>query len=272
VRLATVRTPDGTRAARVEGDSVFEIEPPRSDVVEVLESGGEPTAGDRATPLADADLTPVVVRPSKIICLGLNYKSHIEEMQGQLPAHPTLFAKFAAALCGARDPIVIPAASKAVDWEAELGFVIGRRVRNASPDEAAAAIAGYTIVNDVSMRDWQFHTDQWLAGKTWERSTPVGPTLVTPEEVDHAADLLLRCEVDGEVMQEARTSDLLFKPAEIVQYVSTIVSLQPGDLISTGTPGGVGAGRQPPQFLQPGQVMRTSIEGLGELVNEVVAP
>ena len=273
VRLATVRTPDGTRAVRVDGEDVFDIVPGYEDVAALLAAGaGDPIGADPRGTLANMDLAPVVTRPAKIICLGLNYKSHIEEMQGALPSHPTLFAKFAAALCGARDPIIIPEASKAVDWEAELGFVIGARARNAGPDEALAAVAGYTIVNDVSMRDWQFHTDQWLAGKTWERSTPVGPALVTPEEVDHAADLLLQCEVDGEVMQEARTSDLLFKPAEIVQYVSTIVTLEPGDLVSTGTPGGVGAGRQPPQFLQPGQVMRTSIEGIGELVNEMVAP
>jgi acylpyruvate hydrolase len=242
-------------------------------VTAVLEAGLGATAETGASPVAlvEADLAPVVTRPSKIICLGLNYKAHIEEMQGELPSYPTLFAKFATALTGPRDPIVLPKASKAVDWEAELGFVIGRRVRNASLVEALEAIAGYTIVNDVSMRDWQWRTSEWLQGKTWECCTPVGPALVSPEEVDHAADLLLRCEVDGAVMQEARTSDLLFKPAEIVQYVSEILTLDPGDLISTGTPAGVGAGRQPPVFLRPGNVMRTSIEGLGELVNECVA-
>ena len=220
--------------------------------------------------MGDADLAPLIPRPSKIVCLGLNYRSHIEEMGAELPKHPTLFAKFPAALIGARDPIRLPEASNAVDWEGELAFVIGRRVRNVSKDEAADAIAGYTICNDVSMRDWQWRTSEWLQGKTWEGSTPLGPALVTPDEVGHGADLLLRCEVDGEVMQEARTSDLLFKPADIVSYVSTIATLEPGDVFSTGTPSGVGAGRQPPRFLQPGQVVRTSIEGLGELVNECV--
>jgi acylpyruvate hydrolase len=272
VRLATVRTPDGTRAVTVDGDDLFEVGAEHADVGAVLAAGEDVNPGRRVGSFGDADLAPVVTRPPKIICLGLNYKSHIEEMQGKLPSHPTLFAKFALALCGARDPIVVPAGSKAVDWEAELGFVIGRRVRNASAEEAEAAIAGYTIVNDVSMRDWQFHTDQWLSGKTWEGSTPVGPVLVTPDEVDGAADLLLRCEVDGDVVQEASTSDLLFKPVDVVKYVSTIVTLEPGDLISTGTPGGVGAGMQPPRFLQPSQVMRTSIQGIGELVNEMVAP
>jgi acylpyruvate hydrolase len=270
MRLVTIRTPGGTRAARVDGDHVIELDAP--DVAAVLDAGIAATAeaGAAPAPLDGVDLAPVVPRPSKVFCLGLNYRSHIEEMSAELPDHPTLFAKFAAALIGPRDPIRLPPASKAVDWEAELAFVIGRRVRNASPDEAKAAIGGYTICNDVSMRDWQWRTTQWLQGKTWEGSTPVGPFLVTPDEVEDAADLQLRCEVDGEMVQEARTSDLLFKPADIVSYISTIVTLEPGDLISTGTPGGVGAGRQPPQFLRPGNVVRTSIEGLGELVNECV--
>lgn len=274
MRLVTIRTPAGTRAARLDGDRVVELDAP--DVAAVLEAGvdsAREAGGDSSggVPLAGVDLAPLVPRPAKIICLGLNYRSHITEMGAELPEHPTLFAKFAASLIGARDPIRIPAASKAVDWEAELAFVIGRRVRNvSSEDEARAAIGGYTICNDVSMRDWQWRTTEWLQGKTWEGSTPVGPALVTPDEVSHAADLALSCEVDGEVMQEARTSDLLFKPADIVRYVSTILTLEPGDIVSTGTPGGVGAGRQPAKFLQPGNVVRTSIEGLGELVNECV--
>ena len=264
-----MRTADGTSAGRLEGDRVVPLD--ASDVAAVLDAGADNVA-EAGTPvaLADVDLAPVVPRPSKIFCLGLNYRSHIEEMGAELPDNPTLFAKFAAALIGARDPIRLPEASNAVDWEAELAFVIGRRVRNASGNEAADAIGGYTICNDVSMRDWQWRTSEWLQGKTWEGSTPLGPALVAPDEVDHAADLLLRCEVDGDVVQEARTCDLLFTPADIVSYVSTIVTLEPGDVVSTGTPSGVGAGRQPPRFLQPGQVVRTSIEGLGELVNECV--
>jgi acylpyruvate hydrolase len=269
MRLVTIRTGNRTRAGRVDGDQVVPFEV--TDVAAVLERGvGSVTEAGSPIALGDADLAPVIPRPSKIFCLGLNYRSHIEEMGAELPDNPTLFAKFPAALIGARDPIQLPEASNAVDWEGELAFVIGRRVRNASQQEAADAIGGYTICNDVSMRDWQWRTSEWLQGKTWEGSTPLGPALVTPDEVDHASDLLLRCEVDGEVMQEARTSDLLFKPADIVSYVSTIVTLEPGDVFSTGTPGGVGAGMQPPRFLQPGQVVRTSIEGLGELVNECV--
>jgi acylpyruvate hydrolase len=269
MRLVTIRTANRTKAGRLDGDSIVPLDAP--DVAAVLDAGVDNVreAGD-AIGLGNADLAPVIPRPSKIICLGLNYRSHIEEMGAELPRFPTLFAKFPAALIGARDPIQLPQESPAVDWEGELAFVIGRRVRKASPEEARAAIGGYTICNDVSMRDWQWRTSEWLQGKTWEGSTPLGPAVVTPDEVDHAEDLVLRCEVDGEVMQEARTSDLLFKPADIVSYVSTIVTLEPGDVFSTGTPGGVGAGMQPPRFLQPGQVVRTTIEGLGELVNECV--
>src|SRR5438270_13312206 len=142
MRLATARTPEGTRAVRVEGDRVIDIEPRYEDVAALLGAGGVPAETGRETGLAGVDLAPVVTRPPKIICLGLNYKSHITEMQGELPSHPTLFAKFAAALCGARDPIVIPKASNAVDWEAELGSVIGSGARDAGLDEAGAALAG----------------------------------------------------------------------------------------------------------------------------------
>lgn len=273
MKLLTFRTPDGTRAGRLEGDVVTELD--FEDVGAVLREPGwrEVAAAARGTtrPLGDCDLAPVVVNPSKIICLGLNYRSHVEEMGGKLPDHPTLFAKFTRALIGARDPIVLPLVSRAVDWEVELAFVIGRPVRHVSVEQALDAIAGYTVLNDVSMRDYQRRTTQFLQGKTFESSTPVGPVLVTPDECDHATDLVVRCEVDGQVVQEGRTSDLLFGPAETVSYLSDIVTLDPGDLIATGTPSGVGAGRTPPVFLKAGQVVRTSIEGLGELVNQCVA-
>jgi acylpyruvate hydrolase len=195
-------------------------------------------------------------------------------MGRELPTYPTLFAKFARCLVGARDPIVLPAGAERVDWEAELAFVIGAEVRHADRATAGAAIAGYSVLNDISVRDYQSRTLQWLQGKTFESSTPLGPHLVTPDEVvDDPAetpDLEIRCEVDGDVRQLARTGDLVFGPADIVAYVSQILTLEPGDVIATGTPGGVGAGRKPPLFLSPGQVVRTVIEGIGELVNECV--
>lgn len=273
MRLATIRRGDRTAAVRVEGDTAVELGVP--DVRAVLErpawSSWVPSVEGPRHPLAALDWAPLVPSPSKIVCVGLNYRSHILEMGRELPTDPTLFAKFADTLLGAHDDLVLPANSEEVDWEAELGVVVGAPVRHASTDQAAAAIAGYTVLNDVSMRDWQWRTTQWLSGKVFEASTPVGPCLVTPDEVGNAADLALRCEVDGRVMQSSRTSDLLFGPAELVAYVSRITTLRPGDLIATGTPGGVGAARTPKVFLAPGQVLRTVIEGIGECVNTCVA-
>jgi acylpyruvate hydrolase len=271
MRLATIRTEYGTTAARLDGDVLVPLE--ADDVGELLAARveGRPSDGEAPVPAAQADFAPVVPRPGKIICVGLNYRAHILETGRELPEYPTLFAKFADTLMGAHDDLVLPPVSERVDWEVELGVVIGRPIHRATRAEAAAAIAGYTVVNDVSMRDWQRRTLQWLAGKAFEHSTPAGPYLVTPDEVGDAADLEVRCEVDGVVMQQSRTSDLLFGPADIAAYVSQIITLNPGDLIATGTPGGVGDARKPPVYLQPGNVLRTWIEGLGECVNRCVA-
>jgi acylpyruvate hydrolase len=272
LRLATIRTARGTRAARVEGDRVVELVVP--DVGVLLASGVEPADATAAGPVhgvGDVDFAPVVPRPAKVLCLGLNYRAHIAEMGHDVPDHPAVFSKYAVALIGARDDIWLPPESTAVDWEAELGIVIARPVRRASAAEARDAIAGYTVVNDVSMRDWQYRTPQWDQGKTWEHATPVGPWMVTPDEVDDARDLRVTCQVDGELVQDGRTSDLLFDPVATVRYLSTICTLDPGDVISTGTPAGVGHGRTPPVYLQPGQVVRTAVDGVGELVNRCVA-
>jgi acylpyruvate hydrolase len=272
VKLATIRTGDGrTRAVRLDGERAVELDV--DDVGALLGSGVElstaPVTGATHA-VDDLDLAPLVPQPGKIICLGLNYRAHIIETGRELPAFPTLFAKFADALVGAHDGIELPPEAQRPDWEAELAFVMGRTVRRARGDEARDAIAGYTICNDITMRDWQYRTLQWLQGKTWERSTPLGPFLATPDEVDDARDLRVRCEVDGEVMQDASTADLLFKPTEIVEYVSTIVTLRPGDVVSTGTPGGIGEARDPKVSLRPGQIVRTTIEGLGEQRNPCV--
>jgi len=272
MKLATIRTAGGHAAVRVDSTEVVELGYPdvgtllaRDDWRELARAADGPRHLE-----SEVDYAPVVPRPAKIICVGLNYRTHILEMGRELPQHPTLFAKFANTLLGARDDIVLPVVSEQVDWEAELGVVIGSPVRRASADEAAAGIAGYTVVNDISMRDWQWRTAEWLQGKAFEASTPIGPWMVTGDEVDHAADLELRCEVDGETMQRTRTSDLLFSPADVVAYISQFTTLEPGDLIATGTPGGVGAARDPKVFLQPGQKVRVAVDGLGECVNTCV--
>jgi acylpyruvate hydrolase len=272
MRFATIRTPDGTTAARLDGDVLVPLA--AADVGALLAGGGGPAAAERAgaapVPASKASFAPLVPQPSKVLCVGLNYRAHILETGRELPQYPTLFAKFAQTLLGSHDDLVLPSVSDRVDWEVELGVVIGRPIYRASPDEAAAAIAGFTVTNDVSMRDWQNRTLQWLQGKMFEASTPVGPYLVTGDEIGDAADLEVRCEVDGTVMQQSRTSDLLFGPAEIAAYASQVITLQPGDLLLTGTPGGVGNARKPPVYLQPGQTLRTVVEGVGECVNRCV--
>jgi acylpyruvate hydrolase len=265
MRLATIRTGEGTRAVRVDAEAAVELG--HRDVGELLARPDwreHAAAADGARhPLGGLDYAPVVPAPGKILCVGLNYRSHILEMGRELPAHPTVFAKFADALVGAYDDVVLPSGSTAVDWEAELGVVVGATVRHATREQAEAAIAGYTVVNDVTARDWQYRTPQWLQGKTWESSTPVGPWLVT----DAAGPYELSCTVDGELMQKASTGDLVFDPADLVAYLSEIITLRPGDLIATGTPGGVGHAREPRRYLGAGSVLVTRVDGIGECRN-----
>ena len=270
MRLATLRVRGGTRAARLDGDEYVLL--PHPDLGGLLAEQQWPAiAGqhtDERVAALDARYAPLVPHPNKIVCLGLNYATHIAEMGRDTPQYPTLFAKYDGALIGAYDSIVLPAVSDRVDWEAELGVVIGRAARHVPKGEALGFVAGYTVVNDVTVRDYQRRTREFLSGKTFEATTPVGPVLVTADEFGGAEpDLEIRCEVGGEVMQRSRTSDLLFGIADIVSYVSDIITLLPGDLICTGTPGGVGDGRHPKVYLKEGQTLRTVIEGIGELSN-----
>jgi acylpyruvate hydrolase len=271
MRLATIRTAAGTRAVRLEGDRA--VETGHGDVGVLLAAPDWRATAEAADgPVhdrAELDYAPVVPRPGKIVCVGLNYANHIREMGRELPRYPTLFAKYPEALIGAHDEIVLPSASDAVDWEAELAVVVGTTVRHADESTAAAAIAGYAVFNDVTARDWQYRSPQWLQGKTFEATTPFGPELVTPDEA--GAGLQLSCTVDGEAVQRASATDLVFPPARLVAYISTILTLAPGDVIATGTPGGVGHARKPPRHLTPGAVLTTSISGLGECRNTCVA-
>ena len=271
MRLTTLRTDGATRAARFEESGYVLL--PYTDVGSLLASGPEWTdvaalgEGERIA-AEDAEFAPLVPHPNKIICLGLNYASHIREMGRDTPKYPTLFAKYDGSLIGPYDPIILPSVSDRVDWEAELGIVVGRPARHVSKENALEFVAGYTVVNDVTVRDYQRRTREFLAGKTFEATTPVGPVLVTADEFGgQEPDLEIRCEVDGEIMQQSRTSDLLFGIADIVSYISDIITLLPGDLICTGTPGGVGDGRDPQVYLKPGQELRTYIERIGETVN-----
>ena len=274
MRLATVRTTNGTRAVRLDGEHHVDLG--FSDVGALLAHPDwrhRAAASDGArTPASDADFGPVVVRPTKILCVGHNYSNHIREMGREMPSFPTLFAKFAESLLGAYDDIVKPPETDALDWEVELAVVIGTPVRRATEEQAEAAIAGFTVMNDISMRDWQFRTVEWTQGKTWDSSTPLGPYLVTPDELDGGVrpDLTVRTIVDDAVMQEDRTGTLLFDPVHLVQYVSTVIRLNPGDVIATGTPAGVGHAREPKIYLLGGETVRTEIDGLGACRNRVV--
>jgi acylpyruvate hydrolase len=271
VRLTTLRTPAGTRAARIDGDAAVEID--AADLGALLT---DPTWRERAAAadgprhdVAGADLAPLVPRPGKIFCVGLNYRTHILEMGRELPEYPTLFAKFPEALVGPHDPISLDPASEKVDWEAELAVVVGAPVRRATEAEAEAAIAGFAVLNDVTMRDWQYRSVEWLQGKTFEATTPFGPQLVTPDELPGGVRpaLDLHCAVDGEAVQAANTSDLVFDPVTLVAYISQILTLNPGDVIATGTPGGVGHARKPPRYLTDGAVLTTEFQGLGSQRN-----
>jgi acylpyruvate hydrolase len=272
VKLATIRLGAVTTAARIEEDAGEAVEISASDVGVLLGLADWPqvasgAAGPRHS-LATLDYAPVVPKPSKVVCVGQNYKRHLAEQGVEAPKWPTLFAKFYTALAGARDSIMLPLSSEAADWEVELAVVMGWPAHNVEAAEALARVAGYAVINDVSMRDWQYRTSQFLQGKNFDRATPLGPWLVTRDDqaVDEAG-MGLYCEVDGERVQEGNTSDLLFGTAELVSYISQAMTLLPGDVIATGTPGGSGHWRQPPRYLREGNLLVSGVEGLGECRN-----
>ncbi len=214
---------------------------------------------------------PVVSRPEKIICVGLNYRRHAEESGLPVPGAPVYFAKYANSLAGHRHEIVLPAGAEQFDYEVELAVVIGKPVHRAAEDAALDAVFGYTIANDLSARDWQMRTSQWMYGKAIDGFLPLGPWLVTADEVSDPQSLRLRCTVNGEVRQDSTTADMVFSVAQIISDISRIMTLKPGDVILTGTPEGVAMGMTPPPWLKPGDVVACEIEGLGCLVNRLVA-
>lgn len=276
MQLVTFREGTATRAGLLDAGRVRPLpfasvdDALRGSALQELHGLAEPRAG--APDLAAVELAPLVVRPGKVVCVGQNYAGHIAEMGRTPPTHPTLFAKFASTLTGAHDDIELHEPSTQWDWEAELAIVIGRSILRASATEARAAIAGFTVLNDVTARDWQKRTAQWLQGKNFDGTTPLGPALVTADEVGDGSGLRISCSIDDEVVQDSSTSDLVFGPVDVVAYVSQAMSLQPGDVIATGTPAGVGTGRTPPRFLQHGEVLTTRIDGLGECRNRCLRP
>lgn len=267
MRLATLSTATGSTAASATTDGWVAL--PARSLSELLASGWQvPSSGVVDGPVIAGNVILPLPAPTKVICCGLNYGEHIRETGRDLPTHPTLFAKFADTLVGPTDEVVLQGDVTA-DWEAELAVVVGRPLYRASRAEAADAILGYTVANDISMRDWQRRTLQWFQGKAWDATTPIGPVVVTADEIDPAAGLAISCRVNGEEVQRDNTSTLVFDSADLLAYISTFTALRPGDLILTGTPGGVGMARDPAWFLKDGDILDTEIEGIGTLVTTI---
>jgi len=286
MRFATLQTAEGPRPVlRVQGDYVdwLSVDPDLpTSVRSVLAGGAEAIeAVRRATDQAKARRIPVnqaryvspIPDPHKILCLGLNYRDHAIESGQAIPNEPILFAKYANALVGHGQSIVLPKVSSKVDFEAELVVVIGRRGRHIPIERAMQYVAGYCAGHDVSARDWQFKGEakQWVAGKTFDTFAPVGPELVLADEVPDPHALPIRFKLNDQVMQDSNTRQLIFGVPEILAYLSLIVTLEPGDLIFTGTPPGVGAARKPPVWLKPGDVATVEIDGVGILSNPCIA-
>jgi len=237
----------------------------------VIDGDHAVTEDNQRIPLDEVTYLPVVPRPGKVICVGLNYAAHIEETHRQPSDYPVLFPKFATSLCGAYDDIPVPPEPEAIDYEGELVVVIGTTARRVSEADALNHVAGYTIANDVTMRDYQGKTHQWMQGKAWDRSTPVGPWLVTTDEIPDPTQLTLRTIVNGDVLQETTTDLMIFPIPTLVSTISEFATLEPGDLILTGTPAGVGFRREPQVLLGDGDVVAVEVDGIGRLENRFVA-
>ena len=284
MRLATLNTPAGPRPAVLVGDRYVDLvaaDPKFPTSVRRLLADPALLAAARvvaakpgvaSVPAAGARLHAPVHDPQKIVCVGLNYRDHAIESKMAIPKEPVLFSKFPSSLIGHEEPIVVPKVSTKVDYEAELVIVIGKAGRRISEAAALDHVAGYCVGHDVSARDWQLEKDgkQWMVGKTFDTFAPVGPTLVTKDEVPDPHKLGIRLRLNGKTMQSSNTEQMIFSVAQIVAYLSVVFTLEPGDLIFTGTPPGIGHALQPPVYLKPGDTTEVEIDTLGTLTNPVV--
>jgi 2-keto-4-pentenoate hydratase/2-oxohepta-3-ene-1,7-dioic acid hydratase in catechol pathway len=233
-----------------------------------VERARKALAAAPAIAAADVRIEAPMPRPGKVLAIGLNYRDHAEESGQPIPQKPVVFAKVSTCIVGPGHPVYMPRVSRALDYEAELCFVIGRKARYVKAEDAADYIAGYTIGNDVSVRDWQFHSPTWMMGKGFDTHGPLGPAIVTPDEFD-PGNAGIRLYVNSDMKQESNTDQLIFGVGEIVEYLSAGFTLEPSDVVYTGTPSGIGAAKRPPEFLKVGDVMRAEIDGLGVLENTV---
>jgi 2-keto-4-pentenoate hydratase/2-oxohepta-3-ene-1,7-dioic acid hydratase in catechol pathway len=285
MKLATFHQGPDLRIGLVEGDEIIDLRTGDdrlpNDWIPLIAAGADgldaargAAAAARRLPLASVRLGPPIARPRKFLGLGLSFRSHIEELRAHgetIPAHQIWFNKQVTSVNGPYDPICRPAVSEQLDYEGELAFVIGRRARHVRRDEAKAFIAGYMVCNDVSVRDWQRRSPTGTLGKSFDTHGPIGPWLTTADEVASPEDLSIRTWVDGELRQDGRTSELAYSFGEMIEELSTVFTLEPGDILTTGTPRGVGQGFSPQRWLTEGQVVRVEVEGLGHIENRVIA-
>ena len=269
MRIARLDSPAGPRlAAEIDG-AFHPLDTGHTDLADLARAGTLP--GVRDEPTSGRLLAPI--KPGKIVCAGLNYLDHVRETGLPLPAEPLLFAKFPSSVVGPGDPIIVDAnLTERVDWEVELAVVFGRRARNVPVADALQVILGYTVANDVSARDLQFRDGQWVRGKSLDTFCPLGPVVVTPDEIDDVQDLALRTRVNGETVQDSSTSEMIFDVAHLISYCSRSFTLEPGDVLLTGTPWGCGEFMEPKRSLHPGDVVETEVDGIGTLRNPVVGP
>ncbi len=280
MKLATFTHDDVTRIGVVEGTTVVDLaaaapELP-TEMAAFLAAGEAAMVAARAAvgprlALADVRLEAPVARPGKFLAVGVNYADHIAEMGLETPDFPNLFAKLATAINGPYDPVERPRVSDSLDYEAELGFVIAKRCRHVPRERAAEVLAGYVVVNDVSVREWQRMTDQVVMAKGFDTCCPYGPWIATAETVGDPGRLAVKCWVNGELRQDSNTAEMTFGCYELVEILSRAVTFEPGDVVATGTPPGVGAGFSPPKYLQPGDTVRIEIETIGHIENRVIA-
>ncbi len=238
-----------------------------NELERIKSKASEITGGEALKP---ESLSAPIKNPSKIVGIGLNYSDHANETGLEIPKSPLIFAKFSSSIIGPADPIIIPeAVTKKVDYEAELGVIIGKRAKNVLPKDSLDYVFGYSIINDISARDIQFGDKQWTRGKSLDTFCPIGPVIVSKDEIHDPQNLEIGCEVNGEILQQSNTKNMIFSVAELISELSHSFTFEPGDVIATGTPGGVGYKRNPPIYLKRGDIVRTWIKGIGEMINQV---
>jgi 2-keto-4-pentenoate hydratase/2-oxohepta-3-ene-1,7-dioic acid hydratase in catechol pathway len=283
MRLVTFSLPGGPAyAGVVAGDDVSNLQPAGfRDVLSIIQGGWAARSAveaylkaaprSAAVPLTDVVLLAPIPKPPKLICVGLNYRDHAAEAKMDLPSVPTIFSKFTNAITGPGAPIILPKNSTKPDYEAEFAFVIGQGGRHIPAEYWKRHVYGYMCLNDVSARDFQLATSQWLMGKTFDTFAPTGPWLTTADEIADPHNLRIQLTLNGETLQDSNTSNLIFGIPKLVEYLSSVMTLEPGDIVTTGTPAGVGFAYKPPKWLKPGDDVTVTIEGLGSLRNPVVA-